>query len=732
MASAEKRIGNTIKTMKKQGRGLIRSADWSAIPLTGIVLFQSLVTPLHADFAYIPAQGRVSQVLTETGQRQVFSGWNLPSSGFVAVDPTTGDLYAADQDDRAVYRIGRTNGLVTLVSGAGVGSGPAFTSHVYGVAVETNGNPVVVDGIGGLLAIVRVDAHSGNRVVLSAGSNSTVPAGSGAGFQSPFGIAMEGTGNVLVTDINRNALIRVDRVSGNRTLVSGDPFGDNAGSGPDMSSPEGIAVRADGAVFVSDSVYRIVRISSTDGSRSVIYTGSQSGAAPIYGLSLGTNGLVIAPHQVTENYHPVGGTILGIDPVTGKVTVISRVGDEMNGPVVGTGPTFLDPVGATVRSDGALLVSDVLVRSIFIVEPTTGNRTVLPNSRTGTGTDLYAPKGIALGTNGVVVVADDGDSDVTTTNVFVVNRWPLLVQIEPNTGNRSVVSAGSNTGAQRGSGSNFDRPRGVARESSGTFVVADSGSSNPKVVRVDPATGNRTILSSSSVGTGTTFAAPYGIGVESSGFLIVGDTGLNAVLRVDPATGNRTVLSGSGTGTGPAFSQLRGVAVLRDGTIAVTDASLGAVLLINGSTGNRAVLSSSGVGTGPGLTSPCGITGTSQGDLLVIDSSTATVFQVKRSTGNRAVVSSASIGSGPCIESSPEFLGSAPPLELASPQRVVGGAFQFNLYSPVGRQCVIDVSSNLTAWTQLTNFTTISSTNAVLDQGAASQQKRFYRAHFAP
>jgi sugar lactone lactonase YvrE len=719
--------------MKKQSRGLIRSTAWSAIPLTGIVLFQSLVTPLHADFAYVPAEGRVTQVLTENGQRQVFAGWNLPSSGFVTVDPTTGDLYAADQDDRAVYRIGRTNGLVTLVSGAGVGSGPAFTSHVYGVAVETNGNPVVVDGIGGLLAVVRVDAHSGNRVVLSAGSNSTVPAGNGAGFQSPFGIAMEGTGNFLVTDINRNALIRVDRVSGNRTLVSGDPFGDNAGSGPDMSSPEGIAVRADGAVFVSDSVYRIVRISSTDGSRSVIYTGSQSGSAPIYGLSLGTNGLVIAPHQVTENYHPVGGAILGVDPVTGKVTVISRVGDEMNiPPVVGTGPTFLDPVGVTVRSDGALLVSDVLVRSIFIVEPTTGNRTVLPSSRTGTGTDLYAPKGIALGTNGVVVVADDGDSDVTTTNVFVVNRWPLLVQIEPNTGNRSVLSAGSNTGAQRGSGSNFDRPRGVARESSGTFVVADSGSSNPKVVRVDPATGNRTILSSSSVGTGTTFAAPYGIAVESSGFFIVSDTGLNAVLRVDPATGNRTLLSGSGTGTGPAFSQVRGVAVLQDGTIAVTDANLGAVLLVNGSTGNRTVLSSSSVGTGPHFTSPCGIACTWQGDLLVIDNSTATVFKVNRNTGNRTVVSSASVGSGPCVESSPEFLATAPPLELASPQRLVGGAVQFDVSSPMGKQCVIEVSSNLMAWMQLTNFTTVSSTNVVLDPGAASQEKRFYRAHFTP
>jgi hypothetical protein len=114
--------------------------------------------------------------------------------------------------------------------------------------------------------------------------------------------------------------------------------------------------------------------------------------------------------------------------------------------------------------------------------------------------------------------ASDGDSNVTPTNVFVVNRWPLLLQVDPNTRDRSILSAGSNTGVQRGNGSNFDRPRGVARESSGTFVVADSGSNNPKVVRVDPASGNRTVLSSSSVGTGTNFVSPYGIAVDGSGF----------------------------------------------------------------------------------------------------------------------------------------------------------------------------------------------------------------------
>ena len=67
----------------------------------------------------------------------------------MAADPVTGDFYTADQSDRAVYRVNRTNGFVTMVSGIGVGTGPIFSeSGLYGIAVESNGFPVVVDGIG--------------------------------------------------------------------------------------------------------------------------------------------------------------------------------------------------------------------------------------------------------------------------------------------------------------------------------------------------------------------------------------------------------------------------------------------------------------------------------------------------------------------------------------------------------------------------------------------------------
>jgi len=72
--------------------------------------------------------------------------------------------------------------------------------------------------------------------------------------------------------------------------------------------------------------------------------------------------------------------------------------------------------------------------------------------------------------------------------------------------------------------------------------VADPGTR--AVVRADPATGNRTIVSNASIGSGLEFKEPMGIAVEVDGSLVVIDHYLEVVMRVDPTTGDRTIVSG--------------------------------------------------------------------------------------------------------------------------------------------------------------------------------------------
>lgn len=81
---------------------------------------------------------------------------------------------------------------------------------------------------------------------------------------------------------------------------------------------------------------------------------------------------------------------------------------------------------------------------------------------------------------------------------------------------------------------------GVAIESSGALLLVDSDLD--AVVRVDPATGDRTIVSDKGTGGGPTFSGPVGIAVEASGDLVVVDLGRRAVLRVDAVTGDRAFI----------------------------------------------------------------------------------------------------------------------------------------------------------------------------------------------
>ena len=76
--------------------------------------------------------------------------------------------------------------------------------------------------------------------------------GQGPCFLSPEGIALEDQDHAVVVDEDRPAVLRVNRTTGDRTLVSGqDPVtGRTLGRGPFLASPTDIALAADGMHFV--------------------------------------------------------------------------------------------------------------------------------------------------------------------------------------------------------------------------------------------------------------------------------------------------------------------------------------------------------------------------------------------------------------------------------------------------------------------------------------------------
>jgi len=273
----------------------------------------------------------------------------------------------------------------------------------------------------------------------------------------------------------------------------------------------------------------------------------------------------------------------------------------------------------------------------------------------------------------------------------------------------------------------------VAREASGMLLVADAGSSNPKLVRVDPVSGNRSIVSGSSQGTGTALVSPYALSVDSTGFILLTDAGLKAMLRIDPVSGNRTLLSGSGRGTGTAFQDIRGVVSLA-GSLAVADAFNSCVFQVDQVSGNRTVLSGSSRGAGPTFATPAGLISEGNGKLLVLDYTLSALFRVDLSSGDRAIIASAASGSGPLFGTSPQFLTLRvnPLVSLESPRRLASGSFQFSFNGTIGTSYTIETSSNLTDWAFWTNIASAGFSNVITDASVPSNGRRFYRTVFTP
>src|SRR5262249_58595392 len=69
-----------------------------------------------------------------------------------------------------------------------------------------------------------------------------------------------------------------------------------------------------------------------------------------------------------------------------------------------------------------------------------------------------------------------------------------------------------------------------------------------------------------------------GLAVEATGQVVVADDSLDAVLRVDPGSGERTVVSRAGSGGGTPFAGPVAIAVEPTGQLAVVDVLLGAGL----------------------------------------------------------------------------------------------------------------------------------------------------------
>lgn len=175
-------------------------------------------------------------------------------------------------------------GRIDLVAGDGVaglrdgGAMQARFADPYGVAVAKDG-AVFVSDAGDNNRIRRI-APDGT-VTTFAGSVEGFADGLGAAaaFDTPSGLAFDREGNLYVADTGNHAIRRITPQGMVSTLAGdGTPgFADGPGAQARFDGPTGIAVGADGRVYVADTYNDRIRIIAADGTVGTLAGGERPG-----------------------------------------------------------------------------------------------------------------------------------------------------------------------------------------------------------------------------------------------------------------------------------------------------------------------------------------------------------------------------------------------------------------------------------------------------------------------
>ncbi|MCO4756103.1 MAG: hypothetical protein KC478_16595, partial [Bacteriovoracaceae bacterium] len=241
---------------------------------------------------------------------------------------------------------------------------------------------------------------------------------------------------------------------------------------------------------------------------------------------------------------------------------------------------FQSPFGVDINGDDIYVV-DTILDTVVKVDSLTGDRTIVSNDSTGTGTPFVSPGDIHLYDNG--------------TKAYVIDSsLKALLTVDLVSGDRTVIS-NSSTGA----GTDFSNPTRVTTNSTESKAyIADR---NLKALfEVDLTTGDRVIISDASTGSGTSIFVPYGLTINSSDSkAYLADRDLRGVIEIELSTGNRTTITSPSIGAGQVFSAPHGIELNEDGTkLFVLDNSYDAVFVVDIATGDRTVVSKDPIGSG--------------------------------------------------------------------------------------------------------------------------------------
>jgi len=230
-----------------------------------------------------------------------FSGAGGPATsaemripGGVAIDKA-GNVYIADTENSVVWKVDGNTGIITMFAGTGAAgytgdSGLATAATLrnpVGVAVDQAGNVYIADEYNNVIReVAAVDRKI--RTVAGNGGSGGAPGDGGpatrAVISNPRGVAVDANGNLYITDAN-NRIRDVNVTTGIIETVAGDgvagtPIEGAVATATSVYSPAGIFVDLAGDIYLSDGYNsRILKVDAKTGLLHTVAGNGNSGSS---------------------------------------------------------------------------------------------------------------------------------------------------------------------------------------------------------------------------------------------------------------------------------------------------------------------------------------------------------------------------------------------------------------------------------------------------------------------
>jgi sugar lactone lactonase YvrE len=462
----------------------------------------------------------------------------------------------------------QTGFVQTLIGGPS----QSILSGPNAIAADAARNYYVTDGN-------QVKKFNASGTLIATFGNGTAgwqdgPAAS-AEFNGPFGIAVGANGMVYVADAANNR-IRTIAPGGTVATLAGNAkagFNDGAGAIATFNNPTGIAVDANGQVYVADHNNNMIRRISPTGIVThwcgQIAAGSQDGAGSAASFN-GPIAITVAPNGIAYVADEFNNTIRKI--YSGTVTTLAGAASNPPATVDGTGSnaSFFVPTGITVDASGNLYVMQ-FANAVRFVTPA-GNVTTLAGGGSagfsngyGSQASFVFPFGIVVDPSGEILIADQGNKAIRTVSIVPAVR---------------TLAGDGQKGYQEGHGpaALFTFPESVATAPDGTIYVADAAPNNIRIRKITP--DGTTSLFAGNNGTGyrdgsaaqALFGQSLKLAIGPDGTLYVSDASNNRIRKisggvVSTLAGNGQPIDGEGIGTNAPIFYPEGITVDAQGMI---------------------------------------------------------------------------------------------------------------------------------------------------------------------